>query len=59
MVLDQEDAEVELGADAAHQFFQLVHLRMVQPAGRLVQQQQLRPADQGAGQLHALLGAER
>ena len=46
-------------ADALQQLRQVIHLAVVQPAGRLVQHQQLRPADQRARQFDALLRAER
>ena len=58
-MLDQQDAEVEMRPDAPQQLRQIVHLAVVQPAGRLIEHQQLRPADQRTRQFHALLRAER
>ena len=59
VMLDQQDAELELLADAPQQLRQLIHLAVIEPARRLVQHQQLRLADQRARQLDALLRAER
>ncbi len=58
-MLDQQDAEIEMLADAPQQLRQVVDLAVVQPAGRFVEHQQLRAADQRARQFDALLRAER
>src|SRR3954447_2284426 len=54
MVLDQEDREVERPANPANLSPELLHLLVVQPPGRLVQQQELRARSEGARQLDAL-----
>src|SRR6185437_15203831 len=58
VMLDQQDAELELLADRDQQRGQLVHLAVVEAARRLVEQQQLRLANQRPRQLDPLLRAE-
>ncbi len=57
-MLDQKDGEVEAVADRGDQLAQPVDLFMVQAAGGLVEQQELRLARERAGQLDALLRGE-
>ena len=54
-MLDQQNAEADLLADALDQLGQLADLGGVQTGGRLVQQQDFRLAHQGAGNLDAAL----
>ena len=53
MVLDDQHREAVGGADAADQRSQLSLLGGVHAGGRFIEQQQLRPAGQGAGDLQA------
>ncbi len=59
MMFDQQDAEIEMSADSSQQLREFIDLAVIQPARGFVEQQQLRPADQRAGQFHPLLRAER
>ena len=56
-MLDQQDGDVELVADAADDFHQLGGLGGVHAGGGLVQQQQLGAGGQGADDLQPALGA--
>ena len=58
-MLDQQDGDVALVADAADQLAEPVDFVVVEAAGRLVEQQELRPRRQRARKLDALLQAER
>ena len=58
VVLHQQHGQPQPVAQRQDQVAQASQLLMVEAAGRLVQQQQLRAAGQGARQLHALLRAE-
>jgi hypothetical protein len=55
VVRDHDDGHPVLAVDAAEQIHDLPGRGRVQVAGRLVGQQQLGAADQGAGDGHALL----
>ena len=55
MVLDQQHGDVALVADAADQLAEHVDLLVVEAAGRLVEQQQLRLGRERARELDALL----
>ena len=59
MVLDEQDREVVLLADPADQLAERLDLLVVEPAGRLVEQEQAGPCDEGAGELDPLERAER
>ena len=57
MVLDQEQREVEVVAQAADQRPQLLDLLVVEAARRLVEQEQLRAGGERTGELDPLLRA--
>ena len=59
VVLDEQDRQLEVVAQAADQRRELPDLLVVEPAGRLVEQEQPRPGRERAGQLDALLHAVR
>ncbi|HMG55002.1 MAG TPA: hypothetical protein VK601_16005, partial [Kofleriaceae bacterium] len=59
MVLDHQDGDSENVADRADLLAEPAHLLVVQPAGRLVEQQQDGLGGQRAGQLDPLLDRER
>ena len=59
MVLDEEHREVEVVADLLDEDTELRDLLVIQPAGRLVEEEQPRLGDERAGQLDALLDAVR
>src|SRR5919198_2449368 len=54
VVFDDEDGELELGAEAPDERRQPLHLLVVEAAGGLVEEQQSRPRREGAGELDAL-----
>ena len=58
-MLDQQDGDAALVADAADQLAEPVDLVVIEAAGRLVEQQQLRLGGERARELDALLRAER
>jgi hypothetical protein len=53
-MLDQQDGNAQPVADVDDQVAELAEVRMGKPGCRLVQQQQLRLADVGAREFHAL-----
>ena len=53
-VLDPDDRDAELGADAPQHFRRLVHLRLVEPAEAFIGQQQGRAGGQRLGQFEFL-----
>ena len=57
-MLDQQHRDAALVADAADELAELVDLVVIEAAGRLVEQQQLRLGRERARQLDALLRAE-
>ena len=59
VVLDEQHRQLELVAQPPDQLRQLVDLGVGQPAGRLVEHQQLRVAGERPGDLDALQRAER
>ena len=59
VMLDQQHGDLPLVAHPADQGAELADLLVVEPAGRLVEQQQLRLRGEGAGQFDPLAGAER
>ena len=59
VMLDQQHGDVAVVADAADQVAEHVDFLVVEAAGGLVEQQDLRLGRQRARQLDALLGAER
>ena len=59
VVLDEEDRELELVADPAHELAELADLLVVQAAGRLVEQEQSRLRDERACELDPLLDPVR
>ncbi len=58
-MLDQEDGDVALVANPADQVAEHMDFLVVEAAGRLVEQQDLRFGGQRARQFDAFLGAER
>ena len=58
-MFDQQDGDVALVADAADQVAEHIDFFVVEAAGGLVEQQDLRIGRQRARQLDAFLGAER
>src|SRR5215468_4688097 len=58
VVLDEEDGHLAAVADGAHELTERGHLFVVEAACRLVEEEELGLAGQGAPQLHALEGAE-
>ena len=59
VMLDEQHRDLALVADAPDQRAELADLAVVEPAGRLVEQQQLRPTGKRARQFDPLAGAER
>ncbi len=59
VVLDEQNRQVALVAEAQHEVAELLDLLVVEPAGGLVEEQQGRLGDQRAGDLDTLLRAVR
>ena len=58
-MLDEQHRDAAVGADLADELAELADLVMVEAAGRLVEEEELRLAGERAGELDALLRAER
>ena len=59
MVLDEQDREREVVAQAADEVAELLDLLVVQPARRLVEEEELRPRDERPRELDPLQRRER